>query len=279
MQDTTTYNLDLSSSKELSHPILFISDSNAVVDNIAGFKDYVVETLNSNTEPLIERESMFSYKAYVSRDMRTIIRPSAFAEGWIYGVIFFIAFLYALSIKIFSRKINRIIRGRYNHLTLFIVLSLISMPAFAMLFYAPVHQYNYYSYFPIKSHFGIFLLFYFGIIIYSIAKYILVFFFGELFRTKSICFKYNSNQLGFYFINGLIMIPLLFLYYYLPYNSTENLLVGILIVFLILLLIRMIKGFLLVIDKTKFSKFYLFVYLCILEFIPIIIIYKFLIEY
>ena len=79
------------------------------------------------------------------------------------------------------------------------------------------------------------------------------------------------------FINGMIMIPLLFLYYYSPYSSNENLLIVILVVISIMLLVRLIKGLFLVLSETKFSRFYLFVYLCILEFIPLIIIYKSLI--
>lgn len=277
MQDTTSSHLDLIITKQVSPPIFIVSDSIEKDTSIVGFKDYVIKTLNSHTEPLLERESLFRHKTYVNKDLKIIERPITSAEGWIYGVIFLATFLYFLLIKIFAKKIKHVIKGTYNHLTLFIILSFLFMPIFALLCYTPISHFNYFSYFPIKSHFGIFLLLYFAILVYSTFKYILVYFFGELFRSRSICLLYNSNQLGFYFINGMIMIPLLFLYYYSPYSSNENLLIVILVVISIMLLVRLIKGLFLVLSETKFSRFYLFVYLCILEFIPLIIIYKSLI--
>lgn len=277
MQDTTNNLLDIIKPNETSHPIFIVSDSVEKDTNIVGFKDYVVKTLNCSTKPLIERESLFRHKTYVNKDLKIFERPNTFAQGWIYGVIFLVTILYLLLIKIFSKKIKHVIRGTYNHLTQFIILLFLFIPTFALLCYTAINHYDYSSYFPIKSHFLIFLLLNFAILAYSLIKYMLIFFFGELFRTRSICFRYNSNQLGFYFILGLIMIPLLFLYYYSSYSTKDNILIGIIIVVSILLLIRLVKGLFLVLSETKFSKFYLFVYLCILEFIPLIIIYKSLI--
>ncbi|HHT03098.1 MAG TPA: DUF4271 domain-containing protein [Bacteroidales bacterium] len=279
MQDTTNNHLDVAQTQKTIYPIFIVSDSIQKDTNIVGFKDYVVRTLNCHTEPLIERESLFGKKTYVNKDLKMLERPNTSAEGWIYGVIFLAAIFYLLLIKIFSNKIKHVIRGTYSHLTLFIILSFLFIPVFALLCYTPISQYNYYYYFPIKSHFAIFLLLYFIILTYALIKYILIFFFGELFRARSICFNYNSNQLGFYFISGIIMIPFLFFYYYSPNSAKDNILIAILIVFSILLLTRLVKGLLLVLSETKFSKFYLFVYLCILEFIPLIIIYKSLIDY
>ena len=278
MQDTTINHLVVSKPIEISSPIFIVTDSVEKDTSIVGFKDYIIKTLNSNLEPLLERESLFRHKTYVSQNMKFYERPNSFAEGWIYGVIFLVTIFYAVLIKIFSTKIKNLIRGTFNHLTLLIFLFFLFMPIIALLCYIPISQYNYYSYFPIKSHFGIFLILYLGISIYCLSKYVLVYFFGELFRARLLCFHYNSNQLGFYFINGLVMLPLLYLYYFSPYSLKGNLLIVILIAFSILLLISLVKGLLLVLSETKLSKFYLFVYLCILEFIPLIIIYKSLIE-
>lgn len=279
MQDIVSKNLDTIKIDQTVQPIFITSDSVGKETIDIGFKDYIVKTLNDNTIPLIERKSLFKQKNFVNKDLNIIKSPNSSTEGWIYGIILFISILYCVLIKIFSKKIKQVIKGTFNHITLFIFILFLFIPILALLLYLLISKYNYFSYFPIKSHFGIFLILYLASILYCLFKYILIYFFGELFRTRNICFNYNSNQLGFYFLDGIIIIPFIFLYYYLPKETQNAMLITIFIITFILLLIRLIKGFAFVLRETKFSKFYLFVYLCILEILPLIIIYKFLISY
>lgn len=276
MQDTIGKNLETINHNQINHPIFFVTDSLEKDTSIVDFREYIVKTLNSSTKTMVERKSLFQSKSYVSKDLNLFKRPNNQFDGWIYGLVFLVSILYIVVIKFLSKKIKSVISGAYNHLTLIILLSFLFMPLLTLIINIPINYYNYYSYFPIESHFGIFLLIYFGILLYCITKYLLIYFFGELFRTQSVCYNYNSNQLGFYFVDGIIMIPLLFLYYFLPYSPKNIIQIIILIVISTLLLIRIIRGLVIVLHLTKFSKFYLFVYLCILEFIPLIIIYKYL---
>ena len=279
MQDTIRANQDTLQTNIINQPIFIIPSSTDQDTNVIGFKDYIVKTLNGTIPPLVERKSLFKEKSFVQKNINTINRPNNYSEGWIYGVIMFVTVLYLILIKIFSNKIGQVIKGTFNQATLLILVIFLFVPTMALLCYAPISQYNYFSYFPIVSKFGIYMLISLGVVVFCLAKYLLIFFFGVLFRTKSICLQYNSNQFGFYLIDGIILIPFLFLYYYLPNNTQNIILIISLIVLCILLLIRLIKGLLLVLNETKFSKFYLFFYLCTVEFLPLIIIYKFLISY
>ena len=277
MQDTIGKNLEAINHNQINHPILFVTDSLEKDTSIVDFREYIVKTLNSNTKNMVERKSLFQSKSYVNKDLKLFKRPNNQFDGWIYGLVFLVSILYIVVIKFLSKKIKSVISGTYNHLTLIILISFLFMPLLALIINIPISFYNYYPYFPIESHFAIYLLIYFAILLYCITKYLLIYFFGELFRAQSVCYNYNSNQLGFYFVDGIIMIPLLFLYYFTTYSPKNIIQITILIIISTLLLIRIIRGLVIVLSQTKFSKFYLFVYLCILEFIPLIIIYKSLI--
>lgn len=280
MQDTIRANQDTLQLNVINdNPIFIIPSSSDKDSNVFGFKDYIVNALNENLPPLVERKSLFKEKTFVNKSFNIINRPNNYSEGWIYGIIMFVTVLYLILIKIFSNKIGQVIKGTFNQATLLILVIFLFVPTITLLCYAPISQYNYFSYFPIVSKFGIYMIILLGVVAFCLAKYLLIFFFGVLFRTKSICSQYNSNQFGFYLIDGIILIPFLFLYYYLPSNTENTILLISLIVICILLLIRLIKGLLLVLNETKFSKFYLFFYLCTVEFLPLIIIYKFLISY
>lgn len=284
MQDTVRKNLDtlhaeIGQTNNIDQPLFIIPTSPDTDTTIVGFRDYIVKILNESVPPLVERKSLFKEKAFINKELSIINRSNNHYESWIYGVIVFVTIFYLILIKIFSNKIGQVIKGTFNQEALLLPVIFLFVPVMALLFYAPISQYNYFSYFPISSHFGIYMLIFSGVLTFCLTKYILIFFFGALFRTKAICSQYNSNQLGFYLLEGIILIPFTFLYYYLPNNAQDTVLIISLIVLLIVLLIRLIKGLLLVLNETKFSKFYLFFYLCTIELLPLIIIYKSLISY
>jgi len=284
MQDTIKTNIDtlhanIGQLNNIEQPLFIIPSSPDRDTTILGFNASVVKMLNESIPPLVERKSLFKEKVFLNKELRVINRQSNYSDNWVYGIILFVTILYLVLIKVFSNKIGQVIKGAFNQELLLVPVIFLFVPIMALLCYAPINQYNLFIYFTIKSHFGIYMLIFLGVFAFCFTKYILISFFGTLFRTKTICSQYNANQLGFYLLDGIILIPILFLYYYLP-NDTHTITIIIsLIVICILLLIRLIKGLLLVLNETKFSKFYLFFYLCTIELLPLIIIYKSLISY
>lgn len=276
--DSIINNFD-STNNEANQWLLIDSLGTKTDTNILGFKDYIIQTLNENIPPIVERESLFKQKSFVSKELKIIERPNHQPEGWVYGVIFSVIITYLLLAKLFLKKTNQIFNGALSHSILLPISLTLFSPTIAILIYAAISYFNSFSVIPIQSHFLIFLFLFLGSAIFFTIRYVLIYFFGILFKTKEACFKYNSNQIGFYFINVLILMPIAFLYYYLPANTNNILLIILLVAISILLVIRVVRGLIIVLNQAKFSKFYLFFYLCTLEILPILIIIKLLISY
>ncbi|MDD4739581.1 MAG: DUF4271 domain-containing protein [Bacteroidales bacterium] len=212
----------------------------------------------------------------MSKDIKMIEREVNPTYGWIFGLIFISILIYSIFIKAFYSKIKLIFKGVYSNITVFSISILLFVPIFSLLIYAPLSYYNYLSYSPINSHFGTYLLIVLVALTFFLIKYVLIYFFGLLFRLEALCSKYNFNHTLFFITDGLVLIPFVFLFYFLPNNLQFSMLIASIIAISMLFLFRLLRGFALVFKNTKASQFYLFVYLCTVEFLPIIIIYKYL---
>ena len=276
MQDSVSYKADSISNIKIENPLFVIPDSLKSESTTISFKQYI-KILNDYTPVLVERKSLFKYKNYyVSKDIKMIEREVNPTYGWIFGLIFISILIYGIFIKAFYSKIKLIFKGVYSNITVFSISILLFVPIFSLLIYAPLSYYNYLSYSPINSHFGTYLLIVLVALTFFLIKYVLIYFFGLLFRLEALCSKYNFNHTLFFITDGLVLIPFVFLFYFLPNNLQFSILIASIIAISILFLFRLIRGFALVFKNTKASQFYLFVYLCTVEFLPIIIIYKYL---
>ena len=276
MQDSVSYKADSISNIKIENPLFVIPDSLKSESTNISFKQYI-KILNDYTPVLVERKSLFKYKNYyVSKDIKMIEREVNPTYGWIFGLIFISILIYSIFIKAFYSKIKLIFKGVYSNITVFSISILLFVPNFSLLIYAPLIYYNYLIYSPINSHFGTYLLIVLVALTFFLIKYVLIYFFGLLFRLEALCSKYNFNHTLFFITDGLVLIPFVFLFYFLPNNLQFSILIASIIAISILFLFRLIRGFALVFKNTKASQFYLFVYLCTVEFLPIIIIYKYL---
>lgn len=276
MQDSVSYKADSISNIKIENPLFVIPDSLKSESTTISFKQYI-KILNDYTPVLVERKSLFKYKNYyVSKDIKMIEREVNPTYGWVFGLIFISILIYSIFIKAFYSKIKLIFKGVYSNITVFPISILLFVPNFSLLIYAPLIYYNYLIYSPINSHFGTYLLIVLVALIFFLIKYVLIYFFGILFRLEALCSKYNFNHTLFFITDGLVLIPFVFLFYFLPNNLQFSMLIASIIAISILFLFRLLRGFALVFKNTKASQFYLFVYLCTVEFLPIIIIYKYL---
>ena len=276
MQDSVSYKADSISNIKIENPLFVIPDSLKSESTTISFKQYI-KILNDYTPVLVERKSLFKYKNYyVSKDIKMIEREVNPTYGWVFGLIFISILIYSIFIKAFYSKIKLIFKGVYSNITVFSISILLFVPIFSLLIYAPLSYYNYLSYSPINSHFGTYLLIVLVALTFFLIKYVLIYFFGLLFRLEALCSKYNFNHTLFFITDGLVLIPFVFLFYFLPNNLQFSILIASIIAISILFLFRLLRGFALVFKNTKASQFYLFVYLCTVEFLPIIIIYKYL---
>ncbi len=105
------------------------------------------------------------------------------------------------------------------------------------------------------------------------AKYLLIRWIGHLFQQLYLFEEVIFISFLFEQVAGLILFPVLVLSIYAPFDSLKCLQIGLLLLVLFLLLkwFRMIYlGFF----KSSFSKTHLFIYLCLLEILPLVVIIK-----
>lgn len=151
-------------------------------------------------------------------------------------------------------------------------------------FFSPfsIIVYAYYLYFLINTHylklnldylFAVFAAFLLGtFLLKKIIELLIAFVFNTLSALKA----YILDQLYLLGIGSIIQLILLLFFSYSQLNFILWISLGIMIIFFIY---RLIRSFLIGYQLTSFSKSYLFLYLCSLEILPLIWIFKWLTDY
>ena len=110
-----------------------------------------------------------------------------------------------------------------------------------------------------------------GLFLYQFLKSSIIHLTGVIFETGESARQYQLIILMFNYIIGIILFPVVVIAFY--WNSTPVLITGIVIVSL-LLTYRLIRGILTGKDNKSYNLFYLFLYLCTLEILPLLLIFK-----
>ncbi|MFA5971786.1 MAG: DUF4271 domain-containing protein [Lentimicrobiaceae bacterium] len=110
-----------------------------------------------------------------------------------------------------------------------------------------------------------------GLLAYELSKSSLVYVSGIIFDTRETSRQYQLNILIFNFAIGVVLLPFVLIAFY--WSSLVLLTSGIIIV-LLLSAYRLIRGFLTGLENKNYNLFYLFLYLCTLEILPLLLFYK-----
>ncbi len=110
-----------------------------------------------------------------------------------------------------------------------------------------------------------------GLFSFQILKSIAIYSLGIIFKTGDSARQYQLIILIFNYIIGIVLLPVVVIAFY--WNSAAFLIAGLVIISL-LVLYRIIRGFLTGQDNKNYNLFYLFLYLCTLEILPLLLIYK-----
>ena len=110
-----------------------------------------------------------------------------------------------------------------------------------------------------------------GYIIFFILKSGMHYFTGFLFETREAGYLIVLDEFIINSINGLILVPVLFIATYSPSAYIYYTGIGILALPFIY---RMIRAVAIGLNVSQFSPFYLFLYLCSLEIVPVMVIVK-----
>jgi hypothetical protein len=134
-------------------------------------------------------------------------------------------------------------------------------------FFVNLKQWTYYS-------FSFYLKILMGVIVLHYIKQFFAKFIGNLFKNTNTAYIYQLNEFVFKIITGIFLLPaMLFMVFS---NAAIASVTTYLSIFLlaVLIIFKNIRAAIIGLSFSKFSHFYLFLYLCILEVLPILIIAK-----
>ncbi len=261
-----------------------------LIDNHSqeGFRTYVVNALNSSLPPIEERKSLFTTKTLYNKKNEAVLFGGSHNTSLVFGLVLFLGIIYLIYSKLNPiRFIDLIGISLSNRRTKFLsyetrilneIFFLLGfsffIPVFALIIYTSFDYFH-----PIVLPEGItsillYLIILGSVLVFYSLKIALTYVFGLIFNLKNIISYYLTNQTVFLAIKGVFLLPLSVFYFFLHPNYSLALLISNLILLAILLIIRLVRGFSLVSAEKRFSKVYLFFYLCSLELLPLIIVFK-----
>ena len=124
-----------------------------------------------------------------------------------------------------------------------------------------------------SNKFSFYLMVLAGVLVYFTAKKFLYKVTGLMFETRTETYEYVFNINNNNRTLGLVLLPLVALVSFSPMQSPVFLLVAGIVIVVAFQLVLIQRGILILLRK-QFSIFYLFLYLCTLEFLPLLLIYK-----
>jgi uncharacterized membrane protein YdcZ (DUF606 family) len=116
-------------------------------------------------------------------------------------------------------------------------------------------------------------------ILFFLGKVILVSIIGAIFNTKKETREYLTNYFVFNIILGLVLVPLIFIIFYIDKMYAKPLTIILLIVFSLVYVFRLFRGFLIGISCERYNLYYLFLYLCTVEILPYGVSFKLIYNY
>lgn len=114
-----------------------------------------------------------------------------------------------------------------------------------------------------------------GYTLFFTTKSGIYFFSGRIFETREASYYIVLDDFLISCINGLILLPILFITTYSPSVAVFYIGIGLLCITFIYRLVRAVA---IGLNVSQFSLFYLFLYLCSLEIVPVMVIAKLLFE-
>lgn len=110
-----------------------------------------------------------------------------------------------------------------------------------------------------------------ALVLYQRLKSLVISTSGVIFNTQESSRQYRLILLIFNYIIGILLLPVVVIAFY--WSNPVFLFAGLVIISL-LIFYRIIRGFLTGLDNKSYNLFYLFLYLCTLEILPLLLLYK-----
>ncbi|MFH1160432.1 MAG: DUF4271 domain-containing protein [bacterium] len=190
--------------------------------------------------------------------------------AWV-QVFYFRRFQLLVKANFSKRFLHQLIReGNVFNERISITLNLIYVLSIAMVLYQVIRLADHRFSAAIPG-FNLFLIAVLSVIGFWSFKIMVMKFLSVVFKTETVNKEYELNILIMTGFLGVVLLPLLLSAIYL---KSEWLLGGCICFVIMASVFRFFKGFLIGISLTRFSYFFLFVYLCTLEIIPVLVVAK-----
>lgn len=181
--------------------------------------------------------------------------------------LFLSLFNYATSVRMFQDKSYPVFHGAFRLEAIFYI-------TFSVFVFQALNILNWENSHVHPSHFllvlGMVLLYFFG-------KKFLYWLSGSMFNSLSETREYLFNIDNFNRSLGLLLLPVTILISFAPTRNPAFIVYSGIIIVAIFNLLLLQRGIFILLKK-QFSIFYLFLYLCTLEFLPLLLIYKVVVE-
>ncbi len=195
--------------------------------------------------------------------------------AWV-QVFFFKRFQLVIKANFNTRCLHQLIRdGDLFKERISIALSVLYVMSIAMVIFQVLKLLLHQSTFIIPD-FQLFLLLCLAVVGFWALKLLMMNFLTIIFKTEQTNNEYKLNILTTISFLGFLLLPILVFAVYLRSSWLIYFCLGIIIV---ASLFRLVKGFIIGISLTKFSPFFLFVYLCTLEILPLLVVAKLILMY
>jgi hypothetical protein len=280
---------------------------NPTLTDTAGFFDYCIPLTNESSLPVVDSLQKYydlSLYTFITPipppkqlfQTNSIFRPNYLAPthsgplninrqstDWITLIFLACLFIFAWIQSSYSKRFNQIFRaaaqphfvnqlereGNLFKERITLGLGFIYYTTFSIFAYQLFREYH-------TIPMGLSNLAFTGIIfvslfLFQLLKSLTVYSTGVIFNTRESARAYQLNTLIFNYITGIALFPVTLVAIY--WNSTSFLIIGIIIISL-LISYCFIRGFLTGLTNKNYSLFYLFLYLCTLEILPMLLIYK-----
>lgn len=239
----------------------------------------------STIEPF-QHKSLFESHEHQSKSWLEKERESNYYPSWVFGILFAVVLIMSWNFnvnRVYIQKIFMACFGRRNLNLLFhdgdilreriiivLMFSFITTLSLAVYGFFDIYDYNLFQY----SSFLNFLVILLAVVLFILLKQSVIRFLGNVFRAKNETTLYLTNTVCYYFLETMLLLPLLFFLFYVDSFYTHIVLIIVLILLPIMVLLRLTKGLVMILLDSKFSQLHFFSYLCTIELIPVLVLIK-----
>lgn len=297
-KDSVSYNNRIIPKDDISYFKNFVSqqDEVPVKINLNGYDHSFLSDHDSLKNSIIVQKKVIGNDAFQkSLFTGSNLQPGDFNRksirnsdsDWLLGVFILCLILVAMARVLYSRRLSQVLKafisprsvnqisreGNISKESISFLFSAVFFISLSVFIYEALGFYfvDRFTYVPGYLLFALILS---GLLLFYILKKGLIRIIGYIFHTKQETRDYQLNTLIFNIITGLFLLPVSFLIYYLPDYHANFVFIFSFVILAFTVIYRAIRSFLIGISLSKFSVFYLFVYLCIVEILPILIILK-----